>query len=134
MTDLRSRVAYLHGLAEGLDLDTGSPHGRVLAGVLDVLGDLAEEIEELTVMQGDLAEYVDEMDDDLSSVEDEVYTEDEIVFIPDEVVADDDDGPVAVLTCSECGEPIRASAGLMTADELEVTCPVCGCTMEADEA
>ncbi len=56
MTDLRSRVAYLHGLAEGLDLDTGSPHGRVLAGVLDVLGDLAEEIEELTVMQGDLAE------------------------------------------------------------------------------
>jgi len=133
MTDLRSRVAYLQGLAEGLDIDVGSAHGRVLAGVLDVLGDIADEIEELTEFQGDLADYVEEMDDDLSSVEDEVYTDSEIVFIPDEDEVDDDDGPVAVLTCAECGRPIGARAGLMTADELEVTCPVCGCTMEVDE-
>ncbi|MBY6275686.1 CD1247 N-terminal domain-containing protein, partial [Symbiobacterium thermophilum] len=127
MTDLRSRVAYLQGLAEGLAIDVDSAHGRVLAGVLDVLGDIAEEIEEITEFQGDLAEYVDEMDDDLSSVEDEVYNENEIVFIPDD--ADD----VTVLTCSRCGEPIGAQAGEVDDEDLEVTCPVCGCTMEADE-
>lgn len=130
MQDLRSRVAYLQGLAEGLDIDVDSAHGRVLAGVIDVLGDIAEEIEELTEFQGDLAEYVEDMDDDLSSVEDEVYTDSEIVFVPD----DGESEGVTVVTCAECGQPVGAAAGRVGEAELEVTCPVCGCRMEAHEA
>ncbi len=129
MSDLRARVAYLQGLAEGLDIDVDSPHGRLLAGVLDVLGDIAEEIEDLAEFQEDLAEYVDELEDNLSSVEDEVYGGDEIVFVPEDG-ADD----VVVLTCPRCGEPVGAQGGQVPDEDLEVTCPVCGCTMEPDEA
>lgn len=131
MTDLRSRVAYLHGLAEGLDLNTGTVEGRVLAGVLDVLDDLAEEVGALSELHGDLADYVDGMDDDLSAVEEEVYTDPEIIFIPEEAQVDEEDG-VSLVCCPSCGQTVGAGAGRMMADEMEVTCPVCGCTMEAD--
>jgi len=132
MGDLRSRVAYLHGLAEGLDLNTGSVEGRVLAGVLDVLDDLAEEGGALSELHGDLADYVDEMDDDLSAVEEEVYADPGIIFVPEEAQVEEEDG-VSVVCCPSCGEAVGAGAGRMTSGDMEVTCPVCGCTMEADE-
>lgn len=131
MSDLRSRVAYLHGLAEGLDLNTGTVEGRVLAGVLDVLDDLAEEVGALSDLHGELADYVGEMDDDLSAVEEEVYTEPEIIFIPDEAQVEEDG--VSLVCCPNCGQTVSAAAGRMSAAEEEVTCPVCGCTMDADE-
>ncbi|MEW8977598.1 MAG: CD1247 N-terminal domain-containing protein [Symbiobacterium sp.] len=132
MNDLRSRVAYLQGLAEGLDLDVGSAEGRVLSGILEVLDEFAAELGELAEFHGQLADYVDEMDDDLSAVEAEVYNDQEVIFVPEAALVEDEDG-VSMIRCPECGETVGASAGQMASDELEVTCPVCGCRMEADE-
>jgi uncharacterized protein YbaR (Trm112 family) len=120
MSDLRSRVAYLHGLAEGLDVNQSSVEGRVLMGVLDVLGDLAENIEVLAESHDELADYIEEMDDDLSDVEERVF---------DEV----DDVGVEMVCCPECGEVLSAGAGERAEFEADVSCPVCGASLIASD-
>lgn len=132
MSDFRSKVAYLHGLAEGLDLDVSSSEGRVLAAMLDVMGDLADAMDEVYDAQDELADYVEEMDDDLSAIEECVFDgdEEEIAFVPEEAVTDMEDG-VEMVCCPECGETLSAGAGDLDDDEFDVTCPVCGCSLQA---
>ena len=76
MRRLRQRVAYLSGLAAGLDLPAQSAEGRVLAGVVEVLEAVAEEMERLDERLGELAEYVGELDQDLYDLEETVTGED----------------------------------------------------------
>ena len=39
---ISEKVAYLKGLAEGLNLDTDSKEGKLIAAIIDVLDDMAE--------------------------------------------------------------------------------------------
>lgn len=72
MGPLRRRVAYLSGLAAGLNLSSQSPEGRVLAGVVEALEAMAEEIQRLDQRVGELAEYLGELDEDLYDLEESV--------------------------------------------------------------
>jgi DNA-directed RNA polymerase subunit delta len=77
---IRSKVAYLQGLAEGLNIDESTREGRVLLSMIDVLDDMAMHVEEIVEAQNELADYVEEVDDDLSTLEDQavvMVTEDE---------------------------------------------------------
>ena len=126
VNDIRAQVAYLQGLAEGLDLDTGSPEGRVLSAMLDVLAEIAEN-------QTELAEYVEDVDYDLGALEETLYGDEDdeggqiVQFMPSQAFLLDDDG-VEVAVCPECGETLAASAGDVDGD-LDVVCPGCGCTV-----
>lgn len=127
MNDIRSQVAYLQGLAEGLDLDTGSPEGRVLSSMLDVLASLADEVTNITEAQSELAEYVEDVDYDLGALEETIYQGDNHVveFVPAHALLEDEDG-LELTICPECGETLAACAGDIDT-ELDVICPSCGC-------
>ncbi|HWI65284.1 MAG TPA: AraC family transcriptional regulator [Symbiobacteriaceae bacterium] len=129
MNDIRSKVAYLQGLAEGLDLDTGSPEGRVLSSMLDLLVDIADEVTNITDAQNELAEYVEDVDYDLGALEETIYQEDDdegvVQFIPSQHLMLEEDG-VELTVCPECGETLSAAAGDIET-ELDVICPTCGC-------
>lgn len=102
---ISEKVAYLKGLAEGLNLDTEkSKEGKlisVMIGILEEVGLSLEDLEENAVALG---EELDAVSDDLADVEELVYDED-----------DDDD-------CC-CGDE----------DFFEVECPNCGEDLEIDE-
>lgn len=110
MENLRSKVAYLQGLAQGLDVGTESREGRLLAGILDLLGEMAEELGTLKQKQEDLKEYVEAIDDDLAVVEDEVCPV-------------EDDESYAEIECPACGDTVVLEGD---DDVLELTCPSCG--------
>jgi len=59
--ELRERIAYLQGLAEGLKLEEGKDEARILSQVIDILADLADELEDLQVALEDLEDYVDSL-------------------------------------------------------------------------
>ena len=69
------RVAYLKGLAEGLGLDKEKKQDRLIAAIIDVLEDVALELEDLEAATLDLGEELDAISDDLASVEELVYDE-----------------------------------------------------------
>ena len=77
------KVAYVKGLAEGLGYDNTSKEGKILAAILDILEDVAHDIEDLEENAWDLGEAIDQVSDDLSDMEEFVYDlddEDEDAF------------------------------------------------------
>lgn len=72
MGRLRQRVAYVSGLAAGLEVAGQTAEGRVLAGILEVLDAMAEEMERLDRRLGELGEYLGELDQDLFDLEEAV--------------------------------------------------------------
>ena len=60
---ITERIAYIKGLAEGLDLDKDSKEGKLFGAIIEALEDIALEVTDLT-------ERVDMIDCDLADVED----------------------------------------------------------------
>jgi predicted RNA-binding Zn-ribbon protein involved in translation (DUF1610 family) len=144
--DLRSRVAYLQGLAAGLELDTNSREGRMISEMLSVFQDLAESFTGLAAEQEDLETYVDVLDTDLQELEDQVFGDEDNGVVTEWVSGDaeDDAGQAAALgsgsriadcyVCPTCGEHVAgredeaAAVGgaLHGSIVLRLVCPRCG--------
>ena len=81
--DLKEKASYLKGLAEGLEYDKTTKEGKLLAAIIDLLGGITSEIEDMSQDIDYLSDYVDELDKDLGDVEEYVFD--------DEDDEDDDD-------------------------------------------
>ena len=45
--NITEKVSYIKGLAEGLSLDETTKEGKLLAAVIDVLDDIAHQVDEM---------------------------------------------------------------------------------------
>ena len=110
------KVAYLKGLMEGMNLDTESDEGKLLHLIVDVLGDMAEEIEDVENDICDLSEDIDAIADALSDIED--------------CLSDEDDAePVFFeFTCPACGKTITVDEDVLELGTIQ--CPECGEMMD----
>ena len=92
------KVAYLKGLAEGLNLDTEkSKEGKLISVMIGILEEVGLSIEDLEENALALGEEIDVLSDDLADVESVVFDEDE----NDEEDYDDDWFEVECPTCEE---------------------------------
>lgn len=114
MDKLTDKVAYLRGLAEGMELSPDTPERKLLLKMLDVLKDFAEEVTQLSEDQDELTDYVDSIDEDLADIEELLFDEDE----GDEDGDGDEDG------CAGCGH--RHGEDESLEGEMEYECPHCG--------
>ena len=132
------KVAYLKGLAEGLGVDKETKEGRILDAILDILEDVAHDIEDLEENAWELGEAIDQVSDDLSDIEDIVYDLDEDedddededeccgCCCEDE---DEDEEPVFYeVTCPACENTITIDEDVLNLGSIE--CPNCGETLE----
>lgn len=113
---ISEKVAYLKGLAEGLDLDTAkSKEAKLISVMIGILEEVGLSIEDLEENVDALGEEIDAVSDDLSDVEEVVFGEDE------EDTMDDDFFEVE---CPTCGADIEINEDVLAAGEVE--CPSCG--------
>ena len=80
------KVAFIKGLMEGLALDPTKPETKILSQMADVLEELAASNNALIEENIKLKEYIEEIDEDLGTLEEVVYTEDD----EDDYYDDDD--------------------------------------------
>lgn len=114
---ISEKVAYLKGLAEGLDLDTQkSKEGKLISVMIGILEEVALSIEDLDENALALGEEIDALSDDLADVESIVYDEDE-----DE--DDDEDEDFFEVECPNCEEPLVIDEDAL--EEGVVVCPNC---------
>ena len=73
---LKEKVAYIKGLSDGLDFDTATAEGKVLAAVIELLGEMAAEIEDIEESIDYLGDSVEEVDRDLGELEEFCYEDD----------------------------------------------------------
>lgn len=124
MDDLKSKVAYLNGLANGLNITEDTKEGKLLLKIIDVLGDLSDSVEELQDDYDDLMEYAEAIDNDLTDLEEDYYEE----FGEEEGYEDDleEEGNYFTIECPDCQEVICMDEELLEEDDtLEVLCPKC---------
>ena len=75
--DICEKIAYIKGLAEGLSLDDNTAEGKLIAAIIDLLDDMTEEICDIEDACEELCEQIDAVDEDLASIEDIIYGDDE---------------------------------------------------------
>lgn len=113
---ISEKVAYLKGLAEGLDLDTEkSKEGKLISVMIGILEEVAMSIEDLEENDLDLGEEIDVLSDDLADVE-------EIVF-GDDFDEDEDEEDCFEVRCPNCEEPLIIDDEALA--EGMIQCPNC---------
>ena len=132
--EITEKVAYLKGLAEGMELDTDKKIGKLLAAIIDTLDDIALELEDIKDEQSELADGLDAVSDDLEDVESVVFDEwdDEDDGEDDDYYYDDldEDEECYATTCPTCEETIYFDESVL--EDGEVICPNCGERLEFD--
>ena len=146
---LNEKVAYLKGLAEGLNLDVETKEGKLISAIIDTLSIMAAEIEELNENALDIGEELDAISDDLADVEeflfDDDYDDDDDdydfgFFDEDDEDDDDDDGCDCEfcsgddfsyhLECPNCGSDVELSESDLSSGS--ATCASCGEELELE--
>ena len=139
------KSAYLKGLMDGLKLNTESDEGKMIAAIVDLLGDVTKrvtDIEETTIA---ISDELDEIEEDLDAIEDYILDdEDDYDFGDDDDELDwddeddlddpeegfdfgDEDSTIYEVECA-CGEIIDFDEEVL--EKGSIVCPNCGETLE----
>ncbi|NLM52534.1 MAG: AraC family transcriptional regulator [Firmicutes bacterium] len=119
MDDLKSRVAYLKGLTEGLGFNDDSREGKLFRHIIDVIDELAESVMVLQEDVEDLVDYTEAIDEDLNDLEDDYYDLEDDEF-------DEDEEGVFSIECPDCHELVYIDDEMLEDDDVvEILCPNC---------
>lgn len=126
---ITEKVAYLKGLADGLDLDKDpSKEGKLISKIIDILEDIGLAVEDLEEEVEVIGEELDAMSEDLADVEEMIFDE----FDDEDDDEDEDDefdfadlgDDFFEIECPECGEDLVIDESIF--DVGEIGCPNCG--------
>lgn len=134
--DIREKSAYLKGLADGLKLDSSKDETKLLNAIIDLLGDVAEKLDEIDYDLETANDYIEEIDEDLGALEEYVLDECECDCDDEDCDCcdcdDDDDcdcdcccgdADFRMLMCPHCNEEIYFDDSI---EPEELICPACG--------
>ena len=142
---LSEKSAYLKGLMEGLKLNTESNEGKMIAAIVDLLGDVTKRVGDIEETTFAISDELDEIEEDLDAIEDyilddeddedwdnEDWDEDDTDELDDEESDEgfefgDEDTTIYEVECA-CGEVIDFDEE--TLEKGSIVCPNCGETLE----
>ena len=86
---LSEKSAYLKGLMDGLKLDTDKNEGKLIAAIIDMLSDVAENVADLEDVVDCISDELDCIEEDLDNIDDYLMDDDDDEY-DDEYDEDDD--------------------------------------------
>lgn len=120
------QVAYLKGLAEGLEIDGSKKENKLLLGMLNSLETLAEAVIDLQQQNEQLAAELDDVYEELTALTEDFVAEDESEEY------DSDEEELYQVICPTCGEIIYLDEELLS--EGSTVCHACGEELEFDKS
>ena len=138
---ISEKSAYLKGLMDGLSLNTEADEGKMIAAIVDLLGDMAKKITDIEDTTIAISDELDEIEEDLDAIEDFILDEEDDEdwdedwddeWDEDEEYEEgfdfgDEDSTIYEVECA-CGEIITFDEE--TLEKGAMTCPNCGETLE----
>ncbi len=138
---ISEKSAYLKGLMDGLKLSTETDEGKMIAAIVDLLGDLTRKVTDIEDTTIAISDELDEIEEDLDAIEDfimdeegEDYDEDDFDFDDDDDDYEDEgfdfgdeDTTIYEVVCA-CGNVINFDEETLEAGS--IICPDCGETLE----
>ena len=139
---ISEKSAYLKGLMDGLSLNTETAEGKMIASIVELLGDITKKVTDIENTTIAISDELDEIEEDLDAIEDFIMDEDD--EWDDEEDEDDswdgwdeddeegfdfgdEDSTIYEVECA-CGEIINFDED--TLEEGSIICPNCGETLE----
>ena len=86
---ISEKSAYLKGLMDGLKLNTEADEGKMIAAIVDLLGDVTKKLTNVEDTTIAISDELDEIEEDLDAIEDFIMDEDDEDYDEDDY--DDDD-------------------------------------------
>ena len=138
---LSEKSAYLKGLMDGLKLSTETDEGKMIAAIVDLLGDLTRKVTDIEDTTIAISDELDEIEEDLDAIEDFILDEededyededyddyeDEDDFEDEGFDFGDEDSTIYEVTCA-CGNVIDFDEETLEAGS--IICDNCGETLE----
>ncbi len=125
MEYLIERVAYLRGLADGMNISEDTNEGKLLINIIDVLEDISEAMTDMDYSQDELREDVDDVLEDLAELEHDFYEEDGC-SCGDYDYDEEEDIAYYEVECPHCFETVYLDEDMLdTEEDEELTCPNC---------
>lgn len=118
MEEIKTKIAYLKGLASGLEIDDSTKEGRLFGNIIEALEAMAEAIDQLQTDYDELFDYTEAIDEDLTALEKDYYEEESDEF-------EDEDGDAFTVECPNCGDTVYIDDDLLEEKDTEVLCPNC---------
>ncbi len=109
---MKEKVAYLRGLAEGMEIG-GDPQGKLVNAIIAVMDEMADSVDDLEVAAQEVDECLDELYEEVDSIEEDLYGDE-----------DDDDEDFVEIECPNCGETVYFDQSMLESDE-DLICPNC---------
>ena len=139
---LSEKSAYLKGLMDGLKLNTESDEGKMIAAIVDLLGDLTRKVTDIEDTTIAISDELDEIEEDLDAIEDFIMDEeddyDDFEDEDDEWDEDedyeegfdfgDDESTIYEVVCPVCDEIVNFDEE--TLEKGSMKCPNCGELLE----
>ena len=138
---ISEKSAYLKGLMDGLKLDTEAAEGKMIAAIVDLLGDMSKKVTDIEETTIAISDELDEIEEGLDAIEDVIMDEDdyddedlddEDDYFDDEDFEEgfdfgDEDSTIYEVECA-CGNIIDFDEQTLEAGS--IVCPNCGETLE----
>ncbi len=137
------KSAYLKGLMDGLQLDTEKAEGKMIASIVELLGDITKKLTDVEDTTIAISDELDEIEEDLDAIEDYILDEEDDYDDYEEDDYDDEDyeddfddegfdygdeeTTIYEVKCA-CGNVIDFDED--TLEEGSIVCPECGETLE----
>ena len=129
---ISEKSAYLKGLMDGLKLDTETNEGKMIAAIVDLLGDMTKKVVDIEDTTIAISDELDEIEEDLVAIEDYILDEE------DDEDDEEDDGEegfdfgdeettVYEVQCA-CGNIIDFDEDVLESGS--IVCDKCGETLE----
>ena len=144
---IQEKAAYLKGLMDGLELDTEKAEGKMIAAIVELLGDMSKKLTDIEDTTIAISDELDEIEEDLDAIEDyilededEDYDEEDFDDYDEDDYDDDDEDfdeegfdfgdeetTIYEVKCV-CGNVINFDEE--TLEKGSIICPDCGETLE----
>ena len=159
---MMEKAMYLKGLCDGVELDKTTKEGKLIAALLDLVSEMAAEMDDMQAEICEVKDYCEELDEDLGTVEevlldigedDEDYEDEDFdddfecdgncagcdfdCDLDDDDMFDEDeedDDEYFEVVCPACGDVINFDSSI---DPENLLCPNCGekfeCIVDEDD-
>lgn len=138
MSAMTDQVSYLRGLADGLKITDADNTGKLLLAIIDTLGTISAAVTKVEAAQKELDDYVEDIDEDLSEIEEILFSdgedEDDDDYDDDDDEDDDDeDDGLIEYDCPHCDTTIFFDEEAFSMEE-DHKCPNCGKPVFSEDA
>ncbi len=124
MEELREKAAYMRGVLEGINFNGADQQKRLWETLIDFCDGVADDLSSLEDSQGEFADYIEAIDEDLCTLEKYFYNEGDDANDNQEVIFNSDpENSMVEMDCPFCNQGVYFENDT---GDYEVVCPECG--------